>query len=156
MEIAHIVANLKKVLIVNSYHQGYDWSDGIENGVLQALGIDAEPPFKSGYCNDTLEVRITRMDTKRNQDSEYLEKKSLKVKNFIDTWAPDVVIASDDNAAKQLIMTHYKNSSTPFLFCGVNWDASVYGFPTRNVTGMVEVAPSTLSFRLNEPLTSWM
>ncbi|MCP4298577.1 MAG: ABC transporter substrate-binding protein, partial [Proteobacteria bacterium] len=58
-----------------------------------------------------------------------------------DTWAPDVVIASDDNAAKQLIVAHYKDSSTPFLFCGVNWDASVYGFPTKNVTGMVEVAP---------------
>jgi ABC-type uncharacterized transport system substrate-binding protein len=25
------------------------------------------------------------------------------------------------------------------VFCGVNWDASDYGFPTQNITGMIEV-----------------
>jgi len=50
-------------------------------------------------------------------------------------------VASDDSAAKYLIQPYYRNSVTPFVFCGVNWDASVYGFPTPNITGMVEVAP---------------
>lgn len=27
------------------------------------------------------------------------------------------------------------------MFCGVNWDEKVYGFPYKNVTGMVEVTP---------------
>lgn len=141
MEIAHIVSNVKKVLFINSYHQGYEWSDGIEKGVLKSFGITAAPPYKSGYSSNDIELRITRMDTKRNQDPAYMQQKSLEVKNFIDTWGPDVVIAADDNAAKHLVAEYYKNSSIPFLFCGVNWDASVYGFPTKNISGMVEVAP---------------
>ncbi|MCP4577871.1 MAG: hypothetical protein GY846_16480 [Deltaproteobacteria bacterium] len=52
----------------------------------------------------------------------------------------DVVIAADDNASKYLIKPFYKDAGLPFVFCGVNWDASNYGFPYRNVTGMIEVA----------------
>ncbi len=59
---------------------------------------------------------------------------------MIDSWQPDVVIASDDNASKYLIAPYYKGGDLPFVFCGLNWDASVYGFPAKNVTGMVEVA----------------
>jgi hypothetical protein len=51
-----------------------------------------------------------------------------------------VVIVSDDNASKYLVMPYYKDADLPFIFCGVNWDASVYGFPYKNVTGMIEVA----------------
>jgi ABC-type uncharacterized transport system substrate-binding protein len=51
------------------------------------------------------------------------------------------VIAADDNAAKYLIAALYKDAPLPFVFCGVNWDASGYGLPCKNVTGMVEVAP---------------
>ena len=29
----------------------------------------------------------------------------------------------------------------PFVFCGINWTASEYGFPYDNATGMIEVAP---------------
>jgi len=43
------------------------------------------------------------------------------------------------NAAKYLIATYYKDSALPFVFCGINWDASKYGFPSKNVTGMIEV-----------------
>jgi ABC transporter substrate binding protein len=49
------------------------------------------------------------------------------------------VIASDDNASKYLIVPYYKDGKLPFVFCGVNWDASGYGFPAANVTGMIEV-----------------
>ena len=31
--------------------------------------------------------------------------------------------------------------SLPFVFCGVNWDDSGYGFPAKNVIGMIEVTP---------------
>jgi ABC-type uncharacterized transport system substrate-binding protein len=50
-------------------------------------------------------------------------------------------VTSDDNAAKYLIVLFFKNTKTPFVFCVLNWDASLYGFPVPNVTGMVEVAP---------------
>ena len=59
---------------------------------------------------------------------------------MIESFKPDVVIAADDNASKFLIKPFYKDVALPFVFCGVNWHASNYGFPYKNVTGMVEVA----------------
>jgi ABC-type uncharacterized transport system substrate-binding protein len=35
----------------------------------------------------------------------------------------------------------YKGTKIPFVFCGVNWDASKYGVPAKNITGMLEVCP---------------
>jgi ABC-type uncharacterized transport system substrate-binding protein len=50
------------------------------------------------------------------------------------------------NAAKYVITPYFKDKEIPFVFCGINWDASSYGFPCSNVTGMVEVSliPSLL------------
>ena len=52
-----------------------------------------------------------------------------------------MVIVADDNAAKYVVVPYFKDADLPFVFCGVNWDAAVYGFPCKNVTGMVEVTP---------------
>ena len=117
-----------KCLYISSYHQGYTWSDGVEQGLRKKLG---------GHC----EIRQIDMDTKRNKDTEYIQKKAETVRDQIDDWQPDVVITSDDNAAKYVIQQFYKNAKTPFVFCGVNWTVKEYGFPYSNVTGIIEVAP---------------
>ena len=118
----------KKILYVNSYHLGFAGSDPVTEGIESVL-------------DDTgVELRIVYMDSKRNPAEEFIKNAALEVKAVIETYAPDVVIASDDNASKYLIMPYYKDADLPFVFCGVNWDASVYGFPYTNVTGMVEVA----------------
>src|SRR5512143_1345768 len=80
------------------------------------------------------------MDTKRNGSEEAKKQAGEKAKQEIDTWKPDVVITADDNAVQYVIIPYYKGSSIPFVFCGVNWDTSAYGFPWDNVTGMLEVA----------------
>lgn len=118
----------KRVLYVNSYHLGYPGSDPIAEGiaaVLDPLGIS---------------WRTLYMDTKRNPAEDFSRAAALRVRGEIAAMDPDVVIASDDNAAKYLIAPYYRDAGLPFVFCGVNWDAAVYGFPYRNVTGMVEVA----------------
>jgi ABC-type uncharacterized transport system substrate-binding protein len=117
----------KKILWVNSYHMGYPWSDGIESGlheVLDATGV---------------ELKIVEMDTKRNSDEAFGQSAGMKAKAEIEAFQPDVVIASDDNAQKYLIVPYLKGTELPVIFNGVNWDASAYGFPTSNVTGMIEV-----------------
>lgn len=119
----------KKVLFIDSYHEGYDWSDGITNGVRQVLD------------GKGIELKIVRMDTKRNPDEAFKKQAGEKAKAAIDELKPDLVIAADDNASKYVIVEYFKDSTLPFVFCGVNWDASVYGFPWKNVTGMVEVSP---------------
>lgn len=119
----------KKILFIDSYHAGYAWSDGITKGIETAL------------AGSGAELKVIRMDTKRNGSDDFKKDAALKAKAVIDQFKPDVVIAADDNASKYLIVPYYKDGALPFVFCGVNWDASVYGFPTKNVTGMIEVTP---------------
>jgi ABC-type uncharacterized transport system substrate-binding protein len=118
----------KKVLYVDSYHAGYAWSDGIAGGIREI------------FMDTGIELRRIEMDTKRNTSEEFKKAAAVKVKGVIAEFKPDVVIASDDNAAKYLIMPYYKDVDLAIVFCGLNWDASAYGFPYRNVTGMVEIA----------------
>ena len=126
--LASAPVHASKCLFVSSYHKGYAWSDGVERGLRSIL---------EGKC----ELRQFDMDTKRNKSTEYKIQSALKAKEIIETWKPDVVITADDNAAKYLIQAHYRDSSVPFVFNGVNWTADEYGFPYSNVTGIVEVAP---------------
>jgi hypothetical protein len=118
----------KKILYINSYHQGYFWSDGEQQGaekVLSGTGVD----FKVVY-----------MDTKNNPDEGFMKAAGLKIKNIIDEFEPDVVISADDNAFKYVIMPYFRDADMSVVFCGINWDISVYGAPYANTTGMIEVA----------------
>lgn len=118
----------KKILYVDSYHQGYDWSDGITKGIQSVLdGSGAD-------------LKIVRMDTKRNPDEAFKLKAALDAKATIESYKPDVVIVADDNAFKYLIQQYYRDAALPVVFCGLNWDASLYGAPYTNTTGMVEVS----------------
>ncbi len=116
-----------KCLHIMSYHKGYAWNDGIEEGVEKSL---------KGYC----ELKKFFMDTKRHPSVPFAKEKANQAKELISSYQPDIVIASDDNASKYIV-TQYKNSKIPFVFNGINWTAAPYGFPYKNVTGMVEVAP---------------
>jgi hypothetical protein len=116
-----------KILWVDSYHQEYEWSAGIEQGIRRVLG------------NANVELRIVRMDTKRIPTEKGKRDAALRAREAIEKFGPDVVIASDDNAVKYLVVPYLKNTTLPVVFCGVNWDAALYGLPDGNVAGMVEV-----------------
>ena len=130
----------KKILYVDSYHAGYPWSDGITEGVLKTLNILVGKDGKLDNSKSSFDLEIIRMDTKRNTSEKFKIAAAKRVKNFIDVWKPEIVIASDDHASKYLIVPYFKNKKLPFVFCGINWDASIYNYPFNNVTGMVEVA----------------
>jgi ABC-type uncharacterized transport system substrate-binding protein len=117
-----------RCLYVSSYHQGYEWNDGIERGIERVL---------EGRC----ELRYFYMDTKRHPTSVWAEDKAREAVVLIADYRPDVVIVADDNASKYLVMPYYRDADIPFVFCGINWSIEEYGYPYRNTTGMVEVAP---------------
>jgi len=117
----------KRVLWVDSYHKGYEWSDGIENGIREVL-------FGKGVT-----LKILRMDTKRKNLVPQMKESALLIKTQLEKFNPDIVIASDDNAQEYLVVPFLKDSDSPVVFCGVNWDASMYGYPASNITGMIEV-----------------
>lgn len=130
----------QRILFVNSYHRGYKWSDQIQEGLLKELNVRLTHDGELDATHSRYDLRLFYMDTKRHATADFKQKAARAAKKLIDAWKPDVVITADDNAAKYLIVPHFKDSGIPFVFCGVNWSAEAYGFSTRNITGMVEVS----------------
>lgn len=126
----------KKLLHVDSYHRGNEWNDRIADAVVDA------------FAGTDLEVRVVHMDTKRKPSEQDKQAAAKAVRDLIESWRPDVVTASDDNAARYLIQEYYRNAAQPIVFSGLNWDAGAYGLPYSNVTGMVEVSPIPQIVRL--------
>jgi ABC-type uncharacterized transport system substrate-binding protein len=130
-----------KCLFISSYHRGYAWSDGVEQGVRAVL---------KSRCD----LRQFDLDAKRHKEPQEIAQKALEARALIESWQPDVVITADDDAAKYVLMPFYKDHTIPFVFCGINWTVEEYGFPYRNATGMVEVAPVEALFEKAETLLS--
>lgn len=122
----------KKVLFINSYHEGYVWSDQEEKSCLAVLSAAG------------IQTKVFRMDTLRQKSPEHLAQVSQEAKALIDDWKPDVVIPADDAVIKGLYVPFYKDKDLPFVSCGINWDASAYGLPdpkVKNFTAILEVCP---------------
>ncbi len=117
----------KRILWVDSYHQGFEWPDGVGRGIRRVLETTA------------VELEVFHMDTKRKSTEEDCRRAGREALDAIERFKPDVVIASDDNAQRCLVVPYLLERGTPVAFCGVNWDAMAYGYPTPSVTGMIEV-----------------
>ncbi|RXJ54084.1 ABC transporter substrate-binding protein, partial [Candidatus Marinarcus aquaticus] len=119
----------KRVFYINSYNSGLYWSDGIEKSI------------KKVFFNSKMPIKFKRaeMDSKRNNDEPYKIKIAQKIKNQIENFKPEVIITSDDNAFKYIILPYFKDSTIPVIFCGINGSSKKYGLPISNVTGMEEV-----------------
>ena len=118
----------RKVLIVHSYHPEIKGVIEKNNGLERVVQ------------NTDVEYKTIYMDTKRNTGEDFKKKSALKAKDTIEDYKPDVVITVDDNAFKYLIMPYFKDAGLPVVFAGIDWDASLYGAPYSNTTGMVSVA----------------
>ena len=99
----------KEVLLLHSYHKGYEWTNSISTAVENSLK----------YTD--VEITTEYMDTKRIYSKEYMQslfefyKKRYKNRKF------DVIIASDNNALEFLNTYHDQIfTDTPIVFCGIN------------------------------------
>jgi len=113
---------------VSSYHVGYSWSDRIEQALRATIG-------------ERCRIVSSYMDTKRKRRVEEIQAAAEDAMRLIRDIRPTVVIVSDDNAARHLVVPHLKGSGVPVVFAGLNWTVEEYGFPWSNVTGIVEVSP---------------
>lgn len=132
-------AKRQQILFVNSYHSGYPWSDGIFAAIVKTLALRPQTPDL--WSNDEILLRTYTMDTKRKPEEESQRSAAAEARSIIETWPPDIVIVSDDNAVKYVVVPALKHTRVPFVFCGVNWDAGEYSLPRDRVTGMIEVQP---------------
>jgi len=133
----------KNVLILNSYHQGYKWTDDETQGAV--AGLD---PTRNDF-----KVVIEYMGTKWSYAEPYFEQLRRTYKYKFQKIRFDIIIATDDDAFNFLKRNRDELfPDTPVVFCGVNWfkPASVpAGF--TGYTGVNEDAdiPATLDLMLN-------
>ncbi len=118
-----------KILYIMSYHSPWEWTDTQFQG------------FKDGLENleDTkIEYKVFQMDAKNNSSDEWKETMGKAARDLIDTWKPDLVFTSDDEA-QEYVTKHYLNSDIPFVFSGVNKDPADYDIiNSKNITGVLE------------------
>ena len=119
------VKTSKKVLLIFSYHPEFPWVAEETRGV--------EDVFKDkGFVLEKF-----YMDTKRRTSTEWKKKVAEDAVKNIEEFKPDIVIVFDDNAC-ELVAKKYIGNILPFVFCGMNGNPEDYGFPSENITGVVE------------------
>jgi len=121
-------ANAGEILIIHSYHQGFAWTDRIQEGIDSVLD-----------ANEHHIEHIEYLDTKRNNYDEIRtllhEVVDIKHKNK----KFDLIIVSDNNAL-EFALNHreeaYVDISTPIIFCGINPLFNIV--EVKDVTGVME------------------
>ncbi len=117
----------KRIQVVFSYHPDLTGVIAKNEGlarVLDPTGVDYQTIY---------------MDTRRNPSEEFKLAAAVEARESIEQYDPDVLITFDDNALKYLVAPYFKDSDLPVVFAGIDWDASVYGVPFSNTTGIVSV-----------------
>jgi len=119
---------VKKVFVVFSYHPEFSWH------------IDENKGINEIFTGQNLEIERFYMDTKHKTSHEWKQTIADSAIARITTLQPDVLMVFDDNAC-ELIAKHYADSTLPVVFAGMNYEPAHYGFPTANITGVVEHIP---------------
>jgi len=115
-----------KVLVVMSYEEQNPWVKEIREGIDSALGGASQTTYF--YMN----TKVDRAGGPKRAEEAYALFQSLR---------PDGVIAADDDAQAWFVVPFLKDKvAVPVMFNGVNGEAGKYGFPSINVSGMLERA----------------
>lgn len=131
----------RRILHIMSFDSPWRWTDG------QFAG------FKEGLGDVPAEFRVFQMDVKRNSDREAKEKKGAEARALIESWRPDLVYASDDDA-QDFVTRHYAGKNLPFVFSGVNKAPCDHGIEgAGNVTGVLEEEHFIASVKLLQAMS---
>lgn len=118
------------VLLLNSYHPQYRWTDELTHGVRDAL--------HDAVATENLHVEF--MDARRYVDDKAYEQKLIELLKYkYRSYKPDVVITSDDHAYYFMVeQGKALFGDTPIVFCGVNvfYPDTLQG--RNNITGIKE------------------
>ncbi|MBM9520825.1 PAS domain S-box protein [Desulforhopalus vacuolatus] len=119
-----------KILILNSYHKGFPWVDGIVEAVES--GLDAR-----GFVYD---LTVEYMDTKAHSYDAAYKKYLYDLYAFkYSNYKFDAIICSDDHAFDFLREFHKKLfPDTPIVFCAVNNSSAEDLIDPKYFTGVLE------------------
>ena len=122
-----------KVLVVMSYEEDFAWAADVRAGIESVLANRAD-------------LRFFYLETKKNFAGG--AQKAAEAYALYQEFQPDGVITADDDAQAFFVVPYLKDKvKTPVMFCGVNSEATQYGYPASNVSGILE------RYHLQETLT---
>jgi len=120
-----------KVLVLHSYHHGFEWTDSIHKAFSDTLTASIPKA----------EVFVEYMNTKRQSLGTMTPQLTALYKHSYSNVVFDVIVASDNNALDFLLL--YRDSlfpGVPVVFCGIN-DIFKYRFdPGSGYTGISEAS----------------
>lgn len=106
----NLFANTKDILLIQSYHKGYKWSDEISSVFEKRFAED-----------DNIFLTTVYMDTKKISTQAYLEKLYELYKEQFKNRKFDLIVAADNNALDFLKQYHFSLFGfTPIVFLGIN------------------------------------
>lgn len=131
----------RNVLILNSYHQGYKWTDDETRGAVRAL----DP------IQNEVKIYIEYMGTKWVNDDDYFQQLRHTMKQKFREIRFDVIISSDNDALNFLVQ--YRDEifgRIPTVFCGINFftDSDIKGQPLFTGTNETADFSATLEIAL--------
>jgi len=119
----------KRILVINSYHQGFKWTDDLTQGIIDVF---------RDLAADT-EIYLEYMDSKRNPATEYLDQLAEMLRIKYQARPVDLIICSDNNAFNFLKeRAEHILPGVPVVFCGVNFFAPDEIAGLSNFTGVSE------------------
>lgn len=102
-------AHDKKILIINSYHKGFQWSDDVLHGIENVF-----------YNHPEITMNILYMDSKRINSKAYYEKLRELYKLQLKNQKHDLIVAVDKFAYDFLIEYYHELfTDEPILFTGL-------------------------------------
>lgn len=112
------------VMLVDSYHAGYAWSQAWRSALMASLG-------------GKVRFLYAELDSKR-QPRDTLEPRAAQILVQIQRQQPDLVLVADD-AALRFVGTRLASSKTPVVYLGINQNPRHYlQDHAANVTGVLE------------------
>ncbi len=117
----------KNILLINSYHPGFTWTDGITSGVKEAI---------SGRPDINLFVEYE--DAKRFSDLASQEHFKEYIIEKYRSYKLDLLITSDNNALDFVVKNQLdKKWNVPVVFCGIS-NFEDYKIENQNYFGILE------------------
>ena len=116
----------KRVLILNSYHEGYHWTDRIMAGIHSVFDEQSD-----------IELHIDYMDTKRIVDKTHFENLRSLYKHKYNSMNLNAIIVTDDHALNFLLQ--YRDElfpGIPVFFIGINDYEASRMINQKNITGI--------------------
>ncbi len=141
-----------RIMVVDSYHPEYLWSQHINEGFCDALlahgYLDNKEQVATYNSNNLVEtpkvvVKKLWMDTKRKKEKDEIAQIMVRFSKIIREFKPDLIFLGDDNAANY-IGNQFLDTQIPIVFWGVNHTPVKYGIvdnaerPGHNVTGVYQ------------------